>query len=166
MSIFKNKHMIIAMFVAPVLAILAYFATDYVVSEKPHAAKPGATYRLAAKSNCRYQSGVCTLENGDIELHIRSERIEEHLINLTLVSDNAVQQILVSFSQNNNESTPEKMKADITEKNKWQVNLTLSDPEQSTMRMAVIIDGTTYYAETPTTFVDFSTSFSRENFSS
>jgi NADH:ubiquinone oxidoreductase subunit 3 (subunit A) len=60
---FKNWHVIIAMIVAPILAVLAWFAVDYFVAERPHAAKEGAAYSLIAKSNCRYDSGQCDLEN-------------------------------------------------------------------------------------------------------
>ncbi len=36
-----NKHVVIAMLVAPVLAVIAYFAVDASVSEAPKAAQPG-----------------------------------------------------------------------------------------------------------------------------
>ena len=68
---FSNKHVLVAMLVAPVLAIMAWFAVDYFVAERPHAAEEGATYTLLAKSNCRYASGKCDLENADFELTIR-----------------------------------------------------------------------------------------------
>jgi len=65
-----NKHLIIAMIVAPILAVIAYYGVDRVVSETPHKAVKGQSYPLAAKSNCRYKSGECTLKNGDISLTI------------------------------------------------------------------------------------------------
>ena len=49
----KNKHVVVAMLVAPILAILAWFAVDSMVAERAHSAKPGASYKLVAKSNCR-----------------------------------------------------------------------------------------------------------------
>lgn len=52
-----NKHVVIAMLVAPVLAVIAYFAVDASVSEPPKAAQPGQSYPLAVRSNCRYTSG-------------------------------------------------------------------------------------------------------------
>ena len=68
---FKNKHVVIAMLVAPVLSILAWLAVDYFISERPHVAESGATYALIAKSNCRYDSGQCDLENSDFSLSMR-----------------------------------------------------------------------------------------------
>lgn len=38
---FKNKHFILALLIAPILSIIAYFGTDMALSEKPHAAKEG-----------------------------------------------------------------------------------------------------------------------------
>ena len=65
-----NKHVVTAFIVAPILALISYFATDKVVSEKPSVAKEGAAYPLSVKPNCRYQSGLCTLENGDLSIHL------------------------------------------------------------------------------------------------
>lgn len=47
---FKNKHFILALLIAPILSIIAYFGTDMALSEKPHAAKEGETYKLASSS--------------------------------------------------------------------------------------------------------------------
>ena len=66
----KNKHVLVAVLVAPVLAVVAWFSVDHFVSEKPHAARPGADYPLAARSNCRYESGACDLVNNDFKLRI------------------------------------------------------------------------------------------------
>ncbi len=43
---FKNKHFIIALLIAPILSLIAYFGTDMALSEKPHAAKEGESYKL------------------------------------------------------------------------------------------------------------------------
>ncbi len=59
---FRNKHLILAFLIAPVLAIIAWFSVDYFVAEKPHSAKPGASYELIAKPNCRRFSRRCDLK--------------------------------------------------------------------------------------------------------
>lgn len=69
----KNKHVVVAMLVAPVLAILAWFLVDYLVAEKPQAARAGASYPLVARSNCRYESGRCDLDNNDFRLTLEAE---------------------------------------------------------------------------------------------
>jgi hypothetical protein len=165
MNVLKNKHMILAMFVAPVLAIIAYFSVDYIVSEKPQAALQGSSYKLAAKSNCRYQSGVCTLKNGDIEVQLRARRVGDKEVELTMFSELPVQNAIISYVAENIMSTPEQMNSTTAEMDEWQVTLYLEDPEKSILRLALNISDSTYYAETTAVFIDYETSFSRENFS-
>lgn len=64
----KNKHVVIALLVAPVLAVIAWFAVDRMVAEEPRAARPGGAYALAASPGCRYASGSCSLVNNDFRL--------------------------------------------------------------------------------------------------
>ena len=164
MNILKNKHMILAMFVAPVLAIIAYFSVDYMVSEKPQAAQQGATYKLAARSNCRYQSGACTLNNGDVEIHIRAQRIDKKTVDLVMHSELPMQHAVVSYVAENFASEPTLMDASSAESSDWRVRLVLDDLSNSTLRLAFTIADTVYYAETSAVFVDYETSFSRDNF--
>ena len=165
MNILKNKHLILAMFVAPVLAIIAYFSVDYVVSEKPQAAIQGGTYKLAAKSNCRYQSGVCTLKNGDIEVQLHARRIDERLVELNMRSELPIQNAIISYVVGEIASQPVAMAAGSAEAGDWYVTIELSDPENSQLRMALGIADAMYYAETTAVFIDYETAFSRDNFS-
>lgn len=165
MNILKNKHMILAMFVAPVLAITAYFSVDYMVSEKPQAALPGSSYKLAAKSNCRYQSGVCTLRNGDIELRIRAQRMDAKTIKLSMHSEIPVQQAILSYVSDGVESEPVQMTRVSAEVNDQYIIIQLDDPQKSMLRLALNIADVMYYAETTAIFVDYKTSFSQDNFS-
>lgn len=165
MNILKNKHLVLAMFVAPVLALIAYFATDHVVSEKPHAAQQGNSYKLAAKSNCRYQSGQCTLHNGDVEVNIRVERITGSLIELILHANMPLQNALVSFVTGEDEIEPAVMQNSMSEENTWRARFEIVEPEKSTLRLALELSDTLFFAETPAVFIDYDTSFSRDNFS-
>ena len=71
--VFTNKHVVIAMIVAPVLAVLAWFATGQLSGEKPQPAEQGKSYPLVEKSNCRYPSGACDLENENFKLRLTVE---------------------------------------------------------------------------------------------
>jgi hypothetical protein len=165
MNILKNKHLILAMFVAPVLAIIAYFATDYAVSEKPHQAQQGNTYKLAASSNCRYQSGQCTLQNGDVEIHVTVERITASLVEMTLRTSISAQKVLASLVDDNNAGQPVAMQSNDAENTVWHAQFDITDPEKAQLRLAVELSGALFYAETPAVFIDYSTTFSRDNFS-
>ena len=157
--------MILAMFVAPVLALIAYFATDSIVSEKPHAARQGSSYQLAAKSNCRYQSGQCTLHNGDVEVNIRIERATGSLIELILQANMPLQNALVSFDVGDDETEPTVMQRAVSEENTWRAKLEIVEPEKSTLRLVLELSDTLFFAETPAVFIDYETSFPRDNFS-
>ncbi|MFK8018022.1 MAG: hypothetical protein AB8G17_21580 [Gammaproteobacteria bacterium] len=65
--------MLIAMLVAPLLAVIAWLATNALVTPRPQAARSGDAYPLRALSNCRYRSGVCDLRNGDVQLTVTRE---------------------------------------------------------------------------------------------
>lgn len=69
MSLLTNKHVIMAMIIAPILAIISYFFVDKLVSPKASPAQSGESYPLVARSNCRYASGKCTLVNGEFKIN-------------------------------------------------------------------------------------------------
>lgn len=165
MNILKNKHLIMAMFIAPVLAVIAYFAVDHVVSEKPHAAVQGSSYKLSAKSNCRYKSGVCTLKNGDVEVNLRVDIIADSHAEISLNTDVPVQSALVSFVGEGENTEPTAMKINAERADTWMANINTIPSDESILRLALNISDTLYYAETTTVFIDYETSFSRENFS-
>ena len=165
MNILKNKHVILAMFVAPVLAIIAYFATDHIVSEKPHQAEQGNSYKLAAKSNCRYQSGQCTLHNGDVQVHVRVERVTDSVVKLIVQSNTPVKYALASLSETDAETQPTTLYPAATEENTWNAEFNLVDVAKTTLRLVLEISDSMFYAETPAVFIDYETTFSRDNFS-
>ena len=164
MNILKNKHLILAMFIAPALAIIAYFSVDYMVSEKPQAALQGSSYKLVAKSNCRYKSGACTLKNGDIELSIRALRTADNVVELSMYSELPLQYAVFSVVAGELSTEPVAMDVATDEMTDWNARFYMDDPENSMLRLAVSIADSVYFAETTTVFVDYETSFSRDNF--
>lgn len=150
---FKNKHVVVAMLVAPVLSILAWFAVDYFVSERPHAAEPGTTYLLIAKSNCRYDSGQCDLENGDFKLTLRPAAIGESMVTLDLESRFALQQATVGVVNGGSETEASRMVSSGTGATRWSTMLARPSSDESTLRIAAVAQGATYYAEVPIVFM-------------
>ena len=167
-----------AMFIAPALAVIAYFAVDHIVSEVPHAAVQGSSYKLAAKSNCRYKSGMCTLENGDIEVKVRAEYHGNDSLNIILTSLMPVKSVLISFVSphvsedlddaqyvyDNAPVEPMPMFAGDDQGGVWMINIDRAMLDKGGMRLALNIADVLYYAETTTVFFDYETSFSRDNF--
>jgi len=84
-------------------------------------------------------------------------------------SELPVQQAIISYVTDDFESEPAQLKEasagidDVT--NDLHIILYLDEPEKSKLRFALNISDVMYYAETTAIFVDYKTSFSRDNFS-
>ncbi|MEL7024167.1 MAG: hypothetical protein AAGL69_10505 [Pseudomonadota bacterium] len=147
----KNKHVVIAMLVAPVLSIIAWFAVDRMVGEQPHAAEPGAAYELIGKSNCRYASGICDLSNGEIQITLRAESSDGEL---SMTASHPVSRAMAARGNTTNgfdqerAFEPARLDSDV-----WWVDVGSGDNEEDRLRLAVQIDRSTYYVELPLTFI-------------
>ncbi len=151
---FRNKHVVVAMLVAPVLAIMSWFAVDYFVAERPHAAKPGAAYGLITKSNCRYDSGQCDLENGDFELSLRPIDVSAEAVSVELRSRFPLQQATIGYLDERPDALPATMASADAGATLWSGALALPSSDASPIGIAVTAQGATYYAEIPAVFLN------------
>lgn len=149
---FTNKHVIAALLVTPILAVLAYFAVDNVVSEKPHSAVEGGTYKLIAKPNCRYGSGVCTFKNGEMEMDITlTQQGQFVLVSLTsLVPLSAVKMSLTEATVS--EPVPIDLVSVQGEPNKWRGRFKQVYSGDELLRMVVKAGGAFYFGDTVAAF--------------
>jgi hypothetical protein len=159
----KNKHIIAAMIIAPLLAIMSYFLTDNMVSEKPHAAEPGKAYPLVAKSNCRYESGSCTLENGELKLQL-SVLSGEYL---HLESSIPLEQVTVAILGIDREGNPQTMQLADESGTRWRIPVQRSDFANSNLRLALLTRNKSYFfAETLMIFARHETAIPQQQWSS
>ncbi|MGR5213111.1 hypothetical protein ACPV4A_21425 [Vibrio rotiferianus] len=160
---FKNKHFIIALLIAPILSLIAYFGTDMALSEKPHVAKEGESYKLISKSNCRYTSGLCDMENGDFKVKFRSEKLTQDSLELSLHSAYPLEGVKLSVvdSQEQNAQPIDMTPTDQAGQN-WTVTLPKPTSADSWLRVAIQSEGTLYYGETQTAFVKYETLFTEK----
>lgn len=98
MNPFKNKHILLAAVVAPVLGLLTYYAIGVLTGEEPQAAEQGRSYPLVALPNCRRGGGQCELKNGDFALDLRTEPFESDRFLLSLESVFPLQGVVVSLA--------------------------------------------------------------------
>lgn len=160
---FKNKHVIAALIVTPILAIIAYFATDYFVSEKPHKALPGESYQLAEKPNCRYESGICGLKNADFEVDISAKHLDEDYLNLSLKSIFPLDGVKLALVDNPEQQLePREMTMQNNDPKDWQITLSQPKSENSRIRLVMASKGTIYYGDVSTAFIDYQTSFEKD----
>jgi hypothetical protein len=151
---FTNKHVVVAMLVAPVLAILAWFAIDYFLAERPHAAQPGGSYKLVAKSNCRYDSGQCDLENGDFELTLQPTEVMSTTVALVMRSKFPLQQATIGFIDNESQSAPSKMVSTAPDATEWSATLAVPTGDVLMLGIAVSAQDTHYFGEVPVAFLE------------
>ncbi len=145
---FRNKHMILAFLIAPVLAIIAWFSVDYFLAERPHSAKPGASYELIAKPNCRRYSQRCDLKNEDVELSISVPAYDAFGIDVELDSTIVIDRAAVGLAG----GAPAALTIVDTHGKRWAGRVAGSVDSASTLRIAVIASESTFYAEVPTVF--------------
>lgn len=163
MDFFKNKHVVVALIVAPILAVLSYFAVDAMVSETPHAAKPGAQYELVEKPNCRYSSGICGLKNGDFELTLTSEWQSDQRLLLRLESAHALDGVkLAAVKGLQDNRPPVDMYPQGRDGHLWQLEIDRPNLEQGRLRLAVSANKTLYYGDAALAFARYETSFGED----
>ena len=150
----KNKHVIVALLVAPILAIIAYFAVDYFVAERPHAAKPGADYSLVARSNCRRAGGSCDLFNGEFKVTVSALPVGSTAVTLSVLSKFPLIAATIGIAPGPGEaSSPIRLAPDDDDHHSWTTQISWPPTEQATLQIAVVAGQSRYFAEVPTIFL-------------
>jgi hypothetical protein len=150
----KNKHVVIALIVAPILAVLAWFAVGQIAGEKAKVAEPGAAYPLVARSNCRWASGQCELHNNDLEMTILPLELGAQYTKLSLDSEFPLTQATFALLLNGNEVVAN-AEHDASPDAPAQMTVTVpafADPE-AMLRVAVTVQESLYFAEVPVVFM-------------
>jgi len=152
-NILKNKHILTAVLVAPVLAILAYFAIDFMVSEPAQVAEAGQSYLLVEKPNCRYNSGNCELKNGNFELELRAESLDDNRLLLLLKSVFPLEGVKVALAENEaDERRPMDMRPMGSDGLVWSLDMARPDPERHRLHLVAASGKSLYYGDVATKF--------------
>lgn len=149
----KNKHVVVALLVAPILSILAWFAVGNLVGEKPQSVQEGETYKLVARSNCRYASGSCDLHNADFTILIEPAVLAASSVALTLTSSHALQSAALGLVEVDSAPQPAPMTMTADDRMHWQGLLPRPSSPDARIRIAVTAQGAAWYAEVPTVFL-------------
>ncbi len=149
MSFFTNKHVIVALLAAPVLAVLTYVGVDHMVKPTAIAAQPGESFPLAARSNCRYPSGKCSLINGDFSLDLLPQLSKSGRIrSISLQSEHPIEGARFALLDANGATVQTAIAA--------QGLLSLQEHNLDhiqNIQLAIKSNGIVYYAETQTIFL-------------
>ena len=139
-----NRHVVIALIVAPILAVLAWQGVGQLNGEKPRAAQPGNAYPLVEHSNCRWHSGQCTVSNQDIEL-----QLSLHHTTLAIRSSRPLARILVAIASATTQQQPVAM---VRQGDQWQLDIQRRPGASDRLRLVAAIEGTHFFAEVSTAF--------------
>ena len=164
MSIFNNKHILAAMIISPILALITYFAIDYVVKEKPQAAQQGQSYPLIAKSNCRYSSGQCNLVNSDFKASLKVEKIDGQTA-LSLDVNYPLDGVMIGLAkqgQDIEKVTPVAMTNQTESRQNWVLPLNFDVDENTTLAIAISANGAQYFGETQMGFSKYEAIFQED----
>jgi hypothetical protein len=157
-NILKNKHILTASLVAPILALMSYFAIDFLVGETPHAAEEGRSYQLVEKPNCRYDSGSCGLKNGDFELKLHAENLEGDRLLLVLESAFPLDGVLLGLVENGaDEAHPVEMRPAGDDGLSWSLDVARQNPEKDRIHLVASSAGSLYYGDAAMKFTLFET---------
>jgi hypothetical protein len=150
--VFTNKHVVIALIVGPVLAILAWIGVGQIAGEKAAVAVSGKSYPLVEKSDCRYESGHCKLENEDFKLLLRVEQRGKDTV-LVLKSVHVLEGVLMSVAEPGREANPSAMRASDAQSTKWFI--LLKDVPTPTQRLYLVASsgGVQYFGDAATLFI-------------
>lgn len=153
MGFLKNKHLLLALIVAPVLGVLTYYAIDAMVSEPPQAAEEGESYKLLALPNCRRASEICTMKNGDFELEFGIDRQAGERLVLMLNSKFPLEGIIVAVAANPSE---EKLPAEMRRMDDagffWSLELTQPEPGRDRMHVVASASQALYFGDAAMAF--------------
>jgi hypothetical protein len=154
MDFHKHKHTAVAALVAPILAILAYYAVDSIVGEKPHAAKDGESYPLVEKPGCRYAGGECALWNGDFELDVSLTPTGEGRTLLAVSAPVALEGIRVAIAAPGAaEQEPIAMQQASADGLRWSLQVATPEAGKDQLRLVASSGGTLYFGEFSTAFI-------------
>lgn len=159
----KNKHITISFLVAPILAIISYFAVDAMVAETPHKAKQGGQYQLVSKPSCRYTSGHCQLKNGDFEITItplHSTNEDNNQLTLKIDSVHPIDHLATGIYLTIQDKTIHKSAVKMD--SNWILTLTDQEQKNSAIRLVAQLNDTQYYGEFSLDFVDYQTIFNKD----
>ena len=149
---FTNKHVIIAMIVAPILSVLAWFAVGNLTGEQAAPAQPGQSYPLVEKSNCRYASGLCDLQNEDFELTLSYEDGVSGP-QLVLRSSHPLEGVVLGVGLPGAEEAPAVMRASDGQGLEWRLAIGGAPLPNERIRLVAMAGGSSYFADASTLFL-------------
>lgn len=149
---FTNKHVVIALIIAPILAVLAWIGVGQLAGERPHAARPGHSYPLVEQSNCRYESGACDLQNEEFNLRLTLDETGAGT-EMVLTSSHPLQGVVLGVGAPDAQGQPATMRATDGRGLEWRLALAGRPGPRERIRLVARAGRSSYFGEASTAFV-------------
>ena len=148
----NSKHLVIAMIVAPILSFLAWFSAGKFSGDIPQPALPGSSYQLLEKSNCRYESGTCVLENEDFKLTLTMTGKSPARI-LVVSSQYPLDRLLIAVGASEQDSEPTTMRKVDSRGLVWRLPMLETVAPEERIRLVAFTRGSSYFGDAATVFL-------------
>ena len=140
-----NRHVKIALIMAPILALLSYGITGYFQPQLKH--EKGGDYQLNMAGECRPSDNSCVMKSGKFEIMLISS-IKKGKRQLGVISNQPVSYLSMALARDDNQFTQFKMMQS-KDKKYWHVALS-NDQELdgfNVFRLAVNSQESNYFIE-------------------
>lgn len=143
-----NRHLKIAFFMAPLLAIGAYVITGYLITTESVQTNPK---KLNLIANCLPTENTCVFHTADIELKLISNE-QKNQYQLAVISTQSINNLSLALGQNDTFIQFPMMKTD--NNRYWQIKLNASDniKDYQQLRLAFTYKNNNYFAESAVIF--------------
>lgn len=147
-----NRHLVIALMVTPLLAMAGWWASGLFADHEPVPAQKGSVYPLLEKSNCRYASGRCLLENVDFTIALTyGFGSDGHF--LIAQASHPLSNILLAVAEDE-QSAPQAMERRDTERQEWRLALDGRPSAAARIRLVARNADVTWYGDAATHFIE------------
>jgi len=150
MSLLRNRHFITALLVAPLLAVLAWFAVGQWAEEpalQPTPARSGNSYPMIERPGCRYAGGECGLSNEDFKLALAVTQDGQ----LRLASAVALDYVLVGLASAAGQP-PSQAQPVSARRDRWVHSFSVLPSSDDRLRVVAGVDGASWFGEASLVF--------------
>ena len=147
-----NRHLLLAIIVAPALSLLAWLAVGELGGQQARPALSGQAYPLLEKSNCRYASGFCDLENGDFRLRL-TYHSDSAARQLELSSSHPLTGVVISIGPTQAAVAPQPMSVSDSAARTWHLPLAERPAATARIRLVAKVAGSTYFVDADSAFL-------------
>lgn len=143
-----NRHLKIAFFMAPLLALLAYGLTGYLIKPQNHSTPPS---RMSSSQNCLPRANACVFMAGELQIKLLSNT-QQGQLQLALLSNQPVKRVSLALAAAEQFTQFPVMQSD--DGKYWQLKLPpTTDLQQfQQLRLALEHQGVAFYAESAVRF--------------